>query len=423
MCMEEIRIIGQRSLMGAVSVQGSKNAVLPMMAAALLCEGVSVLEHCPRIADVKCMEEIMVCLGAEITWERDAIRIDCSKINATHIPSCHAGKMRSSIILLGSLLARKKEAVVTYPGGCTIGKRPIDLHLTVLEKMGAKIQETDGELEAVCQQLKGAEIFFQKSSVGATEQAILAAVCAEGETILNQCAREPEIIHLCRFLKAMGAEISGEGSEQIRISGGNVLHGIRYQVPPDRIAAGTFLFAGAVTRGKITLLNAPVNEMDAVLKVYREIGGQYEVVGGKLRTDSSQVGNPVKNISTDVYPGFPTDLQSLLLTVCTTLEGESHIVENIFDDRYKIVPHLKKMGADIMLNGRSARIRGTALKGNVIEAEELRGGAALVLAGLAAEGETVIQNPFYIERGYEDLYGKLQSLGGNIRQVNRGKNE
>lgn len=415
--MGEIWIDGGIPLSGQVQIQGSKNAALPMMAAALLHDGITILHGCPRIADVYAMEKILVSLGAKTRWNGHTLTLDCRKITETKIGGKYAESMRSSVILMGSMLSRMKKVQIVYPGGCVIGKRPIDLHLKVFQAMGAVIRERAEGLSASCpDRMIAAEVEFPLSSVGATENGLLAAVKAKGITKLKNCAVEPEIYHLCRFLQAMGAEIRGIGTRELQIRGVQALRDVEYTVPADRIVAGTYLLAAAATRGNVTLVHAPVEEMDAVLKVYEKMGGQWESNSGKLRANAKNIGNPVPWLQTECYPGFPTDMQSILMAVLLTVPGESRIREQIFEDRYKIVPQLTKMGAQIRVDGREAAIGGgCALHGARIEAEELRGGAALVVAGLAAEGTTVIRNSCFIERGYEKIEDDLSELGGRIQ--------
>jgi len=415
--LTNIRIKGGVPLTGSVCIQGSKNAALPMMAAALLHEGITVLNNCPRITDVFCMEEILNSLGVKTSWKGNRITIDCSCVLQTHVASCMANCMRSSIILMGSMLGRKGCISIAYPGGCIIGKRPIDIHIHTFQQMGIYIEECAGILNASVKQLKGEEIHFPKSSVGATENALLAAVLAKGTTILHNCSFEPEVIHLCGLLNAMGADITGIGTGILVIRGKQSLHDTEYTVPADRIAAGTYLYAGAITRGKITLINPPMDELTAILEVYEKMGGQYEVNSGKLVSNSNLVSEAISFVETSEYPGFPTDMQSVLMAVMTTLNGTGQIRENIFEDRYKIVPQLNRMGANILLDGRDALIEGGCrLTGCHIFAEELRGGAALILAGLSARGTTVIDNPHFIDRGYEDIEGVITALGGKIER-------
>lgn len=417
--MGEIWIDGGNPLSGQVQIQGSKNAALPMMAAALLHDGITILHRCPRIADVYAMEKILVSLGARTSWNGHTLLIDCRKITETRIEGPHAESMRSSVILMGSMLSRMKKVQIVYPGGCVIGKRPIDLHLKVFQAMGVRIEERGEELLAVCGgRMKSAAVEFPISSVGATENGLLAAVKAKGITTLKNCAAEPEIYHLCRFLQAMGAEIKGIGTRKLQIRGVQALRDVEYTVPADRIVAGTYLFAAAATRGNVGLIDAPAEEMFSVLKVYEKMGGQWERNGGTLRADASKVRYPISYLETACYPGFPTDMQSVLMAALLTVEGESRIREQIFEDRYKIVPQLKKMGGYVKVAGMDAQIQGgRVLNGARVEAQELRGGAALVVAGLAAKGKTVIENSRFIERGYEDIESDLSFLGGKIAAV------
>ena len=382
----EIRITGGRPLRGTISIQGSKNAALPMMAAALLYRGVSVLRGCPAITDVFCMEEILRSLGAVTWWEGKDLYLDCSYADGTEISGENTGKMRSSLILLGVLLARNGKGTVGYPGGCVIGKRPVDQHLHVLKELGVCIVEEAHLLEASCERMKGNRVSFAKRSVGATEQGILAAVTAEGKTRLLNCAREPEIIWLCRYLRKMGAEIRGEGKSCIEITGVKEMKAGDMEVPPDRIVAGTYICAAAATRGRIVIENPPEGELDAYLE-------------------------------TEVYPGFPTDLQSPLMAVLATVSGESCIRENIFEDRFRAAEELNKMGTRITVFEREAKIQGGfPLRGCKVTARELRGGAALIIAALAAQGETIVEGCSFICRGYQHICKDLTALGGQITE-------
>ena len=410
--LDEIYIVGGRPIGGQVRIQGSKNAALPMMAASLLHRGTSVLRGCPRISDVFCMEEILKSLGAKTRWDGHDLYLDCTCADRTEIPREYTGKMRSSVILLGVLLARGHKGSIGYPGGCVIGKRPVDLHLYALRCLGADIVCTEEVICASCGRLCGGRICFAKSSVGATQQAILAGVTAEGETVLENCAMEPEICWLCRYLRTMGACISGEGSRRIRIQGVQELGPGEADVPPDRIVAGTYMCAAAAARSEILLENVPLDEMGAFLEVYRKMGGQYGGDSGKLKVSGREVKNPVLGIETRSYPGFPTDLQSPVMAVLATVPGESRVRETIFEDRFRSAEELVRMGADICIQGQEAVIRGgQPLRGCIVEAGELRGGAALVIAALAADGETCIRGAGFIDRGYEHICEDLRSLG------------
>ena len=412
--MGRYRIEGGRRLNGRVRVQGSKNAALPMMAASLLQKGTVILKRCPRIDDVRCMEEILRYTGARTWWQGEDLFLDCSDIVTGKIPGAYGDKMRSSVFLLGGLLPRLGEASVCYPGGCAIGQRPVDLHLAVLGRLGAELRETEEGITAAAEHLKGCSHSFPRVSVGATENGILAAVLAEGETCLENCAREPEILHLCRFLRRMGASIQGEESGTVRIQGRKELYPAEMEVPGDRIAAGTYLLAGAATRGTVALEGAPAEEMSALLELYREMGGQYTVNSGTLFTDSRRIRKILLRTATGSYPAFPTDLQSPLAAVCAALEGEGRIRENIFEDRYQAALEMRKLGADICVQGRELVIRGGALTGARVAAGDLRGGAALILAGLAASGITEVENSGYVERGYQQIEKNLTMLGGCV---------
>lgn len=411
---DEIVVTGGKPLNGTIKIQGSKNAALPIMAAALLSEGISVLRGCPRIADVFLMEKILRELGAVTWWQGHDLYLDCSQADGTVIPADFSGKMRSSVILLGAMLGRNHKASTGYPGGCVIGKRPVDLHIKVLRSLGAKIVENGTEIRASCGKLKGAEIFFSKSSVGATEQGILAAVLAEGRTVLRGCACEPEIGWLCSYLNGMGAKIFFSEKNIICIEGVEYLRPGDGVIPPDRIVAGTYLLAAAATRGEIIIENPPLGEMDGILEVYRKMGGQYEWKSGKLIANGAGIQFSVPFLETEAYPGFPTDLQSPLLAVLTTVPGISRIRENIFENRFKICSELTKMGAHIEVRGSEVKICGSRLKGCRLRAEELRGGAALVIAALAADGESVIEGVPFIRRGYEDICRDLRNLQAEI---------
>nr|WP_297932976.1 UDP-N-acetylglucosamine 1-carboxyvinyltransferase [uncultured Blautia sp.] len=412
--MNGIKITGGFPLQGEVSIQGSKNAALPMMAAALLNKGTTVLHGCPKISDVFLMETILQQMGVRTCWNGNTMEIHAENILKPQADARAGSQMRSSVVLLGSLLGRCGEASVPYPGGCVIGKRPIDLHIRALEKLGAVFKEDEGMLKAEVRELKGNVIVFEKRSVGATQNAVLGAVCAKGNTELIGCSREPEVTWLCRFLKKAGAVIHGIGTENLKIQGVKTLHDTEFRIPTDRIAAGTYICASAITRGEGTLLQPPMEEMGALLDAYEKIGGQYRYNSGKLTLRSFYADNPMALLETQVYPGFPTDLQSVFMAVLAAAKGESCIVENIFEDRFKTVSQLRKMGACIEVCGNRAKITGTDLVGTQVEAMELRGGAALIIAGLAARGETYVENRNFIERGYEDICRDLKHMGARI---------
>lgn len=360
-----------------------------MIAAAVLTKEEVVLEGCPKISDVEDMAEIVRSLGGTVWWERNALHLNCEKIEKSRVEGALSKRLRASLLFLGSLLARTGEAYLAGAGGCRIGKRPTDLHQRAMELLGAEVFEEDGTIRAKADHPKGAVLCFPKKSVGATENAVLFAVGAEGATRLEHCAREPEVVHLCRFLKAMGAEITGEGTEQITVygrRGKRLLSGCRYRVPGDRIAAGTYLLMGAATRGHLTLSGAPLDEMGAVLSLYQKIGGQYTRKSGTLVADSKNVQHAVPYVETEEYPGFPTDLQSLYLAAAMTLEGKSCICENVFEDRLRTAEELQKMGGTLQICGKWLTAEKSRLHGAEVVSQDLRGGAALVSAALAAEG-------------------------------------
>lgn len=414
--MDAIHIRGGNELFGETRIQGSKNAVLPIMAAALLIEDVCVLNNCPRISDVTHMQELLASTGCKVRWGGRRLTIDARHVSVDTMTGEAVTGMRSSVMLLGAILGRVGEVTMGYPGGCVIGRRPIDIHLNALREMGVFIEERENSFCARAERLRGAVISLSLPSVGATENVILAAVKAKGVTVLKNAAREPEIVALCDFLRRAGACIEGAGSSVLLIQGGRELHGISYQIPADRIVAGTYLMGVLGAGGHIFLENAPAEQMRSMLQVAAQAGAEItEGTNGINIMMQSRV-KPVPYLKTGVFPGFPTDMQSLLVTVLTTAEGTSIIEETIFENRFRTVEELRRMGADITLKGENkAVISGVEhLKGCEVTARELRGGAALVLAGCMASGETIVHNRHFIERGYEDICADLQNLGINI---------
>lgn len=392
-------------------MQGSKNAVLPILAATILLNGVCILKNCPRISDVDCMLGLLRSLGCKTGWDKENLVIDTSPICESRLPGELVTCMRSSVMLLGPLLAICKETTMNYPGGCVIGERPIDIHLHVLEKMGATFILEKDSVRGKAPMFRGTCITLRFPSVGATENGIMAAVLAEGTTILQNCAKEPEIRQLCEFLNKAGARIYGVGESELIIEGVKKLNSITYEIEPDRIVAGTYLLSVAAKGGSAFLRNAPAKDLAAVIDVARQLGCEVENTPGGILVKRGAGMNPLPYIETMVYPGFPTDLQSVLITTLTVAEGESVVEESIFSDRFKIIGELNRMGADITVKGNRAYIRGVKqLYGKNVWATDLRGGAALVLAGIIAKGDTIIRNCHYIERGYEDIcrdYGLL----------------
>ena len=426
-----IQMEGGYPLNGSVSIQGSKNATLPVMAASLLIPQKSIIKGCPDITDVMYMSKLIECAGADIKadkcFEGLDICIDAENVKEYRLPAKYVSTMRSSVVLMGALLGRMGEVCVDYPGGCVIGSRPIDLHLYGLERLGAQIWIDKNHIHAYADELIGAEIKFPFQSVGATQNAILAAVTARGKTIIKNAAREPEVTALCEFLKLAGADI--KLSDDFMFRGEIIIHGVElsrlkgveYDVIPDRIVAGTYLFAALAAGGNITLEKCPIEHMDSVFGIIKQMGANLSVDKSKeivsLEVCNKAVLRNLAFIETDVYPAFPTDLQSPLMAAACVLNGELKLKEKIFSSRFKIIEELQRMGADIDTIGTdTALIKGNnTLTGRNVIARELRGGAALVIAGLAAEGITTVSDAGYISRGYQNIAQDLQKLGARIK--------
>lgn len=417
--MNTIHIQGGVALEGKVRIQGSKNASLPILAATLLTEETTLLSNCPKIADVHGMVSLLRSLGCGVSWEEKGIRINPNGFSCGNMPKDAITSMRSSLCLLGALLGRCGEALMEYPGGCVIGKRPIDIHLWALGKMGVEFTEEEGKLHALTKHLHGATIALPLPSVGATENIILAAVMADGDTILNGAATEPEVVALCEYLELCGAHIDGVGTSSLRIHGGRRLLGVEYDVPADRIVAGTYLLACIGTGGCVFLENAPVQQLQATIELARKMGATCELSSNGLVVQASERPCAVPYIQTSGYPGFPTDLQSQALAVLSIAEGQCIVEESIFENRFRVVNELHRMGANIkVLDDRRVRVTGVdRLHGANVEAQELRGGAALVIAGLMADKETEIHGGKYIYRGYENICRDFRELGARIVSV------
>ena len=413
--MDAISICGGNALCGEVDIQGSKNGTLPLLAASVLVKGKTVLENCPMITDVDHMIKLLEYVGCKVTRNRRSVEIDASSIDRTDFPPEHTKVMRSSIMLLGAMLGRQGEISTYYPGGCVIGERPIDLHMAALSQLGVVFSDTDCKVEAKAGKLAGGTVRLSFPSVGATENVILAAVLAKGNTVIEGCALEPEIVELCAFLNRAGAKISGAGESRICIEGVEALREICYRVMSDRIVAGTYLLAGVMTKGIVALNHAPVDQMQELFYVLQQMGADLAIADQWVCINGEHAHKAVPGIKTSTYPGFPTDLQSAFMAAFTLADGCSIIEETIFESRFKIVPELVKMGADIHVIGNRAMICGVPfLTGCTVEAAELRGGAALVLAGLAASGTTVVTNKCFIDRGYENICRDLRALGAKI---------
>ena len=415
--MSVILVEGGRQLSGAVTVQGAKNSVLPMLAAAVLCPGICRLRGCPALSDVDTAARIIRHLGGTVRREGDDLVVDARGISRCEIPRELMSRMRSSVMFLGAILGRCGEAVCSQPGGCDLGPRPIDLHLHALRTLGAEIREEDGRLHCRGGHLRGAEIFLRTPSVGATENAMLAACAAEGTTVISNAAREPEIVELQDFLRAMGACVQGAGSATVVVEGRKKLHGCVHRVRPDRIVAATYLCAAAASGGCIYLRRADYRQMAAVLCVLRQSGCDIRSDGCGIRIKSDGCLRAVPPVRTSPYPGFPTDDQAIMMAALLRSRGSTVFVENLFSDRYRHVPQLRKLGAQIRTEGQTAIVTGTErLRGAAVEATDLRGGAALVVAGLQAEGVTQVERIGHIERGYADIVGDLSGLGACIHR-------
>ena len=414
--MDSIRVQGGTPLQGKVKIQGSKNAALPILAACLLTNGQSYLENVPKISDVYGMIHMLEELGCAVRWEQGLLRVDSSEARLGAVSAELAASMRSSIFLLGALLGRFHTAVLDYPGGCVIGKRPIDLHLKALGKMGVRFQDDKGRSEASAMELHGADVTLEFPSVGATENLILAAVVAKGRTKITGAAREPEVQALCEFLISCGANVQGIGGNVIIIEGGRPLSGSRFRIPADRIVAGTYLFAGFATGGNVFLEETPISHMEAVCQVAEKMGALLTANQEGLYVQYPERAGELSFLRTDVYPGFPTDLQSSVLAVRCTGIGSTVIRETIFENRFRIVEGLRDMGADVRtLDGQNVLVHGIErLRGTRLAAQELRGGAALVAAAAGASGETILSGKRFIDRGYENICRDLRELGARI---------
>lgn len=414
--MDSIRIQGGVALQGKVRIQGSKNAALPILAATLLTGERSLIRNCPRITDVHAMVSLLKGLGCSVNWQESGLLIDSSCVREDELCSEAATTMRSSLCLLGALIGRCGEVVMEHPGGCVIGQRPIDMHIEALKQMGVEFREENGRLQAATARLCGAHINLPFPSVGATENVLLAAVLAEGDTVLEGAALEPEITALCRYLQCCGAQIEGVGTDQLVIHGGKRLFGTEFTVPSDRIVAGTYLFGCIGTGGSIFLEEAPYEEMKAVLELAERMGGKLYTSREGIYVQAPDRPRAVDCIRTVPYPGFPTDLQSVALAVAAMADGESEIRETIFENRFRVVEELRRMGADLREQGKDVvLVNGVeTLRGACVEARELRGGAALVVAGLMAQGETTVTGCRYIYRGYENICRDFRELGARV---------
>lgn len=415
--METIVIDGGVALRGRVRAGGSKNAALPLMAATLLAEGTTTLRNVPMLKDVKTMADLMRKQGAVIDQGADGVTFDCDRITDFEAPYDLVRTMRASVLVLGPLVARWGRARVSLPGGCAIGERPIDQHLRGLEKLGATVTLNHGYVEAAAKRLKGARVHFDVQTVGGTENLLMAAVLADGKTVLENAAREPEIVDLADLLVKMGAQIEGAGSDVITVHGVRALRGAEHSVIADRIEAGTFLVAAAITGGDVTVTDLTPQHQEPLLDKLAEAGVMLDVGATEIRAKMTRRPKAV-NLKTWPFPGFPTDMQAQMMALLAVAEGASTITENVFENRFMHVSELRRMGAEVIVEGRSATVHGVErLLAAPVMASDLRASAALILAGLAAEGKTVVNRIYHLDRGYEKIETKLSALGARIERV------
>lgn len=416
--MSKYIIRGGTPVAGDIRIKGAKNSVLTLLAACILTDGKVTLHDCPHISDVNTMLAILERLGCRTSRTGDDVTVDSAGISGDKIPGGLASELRSSIFLLGSLLSRLKKAKVAYPGGCEIGLRPIDIHLAGLRELGVRIVEKHGYIDCDSTRAHSADIMLDLPSVGATENLVMTCVFLKGVSVIRNCAKEPEIVDLQNFLNAMGAKVSGAGTGVITIEGVEKLHGVEYTPIPDRIVAGTWLIGAAICGGELTLSNVNPEHLSSLIAKLPKSTCKITCARDKINIICNGRCESIPKVETTYYPGFPTDLQTQILTLQTVSVGTSVVVENIFETRFKTVPELLKMGADVTVNGRTAVVRGVrSLNGARVSATDLRGGASLVLAGMCAQGETVIDNIYHIDRGYEDLTSVLSSIGVNIKRI------
>ncbi|HOZ00495.1 MAG TPA: UDP-N-acetylglucosamine 1-carboxyvinyltransferase [Candidatus Syntrophosphaera sp.] len=414
--MDRFIIEGNRDLAGTISVSGAKNAILPAMAACLLAPGKSVLRNVPNLIDLKTMAHLLRFLGAHVDFNSGELSIAAATITSNEAPYELVSKMRASIYVLGPLLARQGEALVSFPGGCAIGTRPVDLHLKAMEALGARISVEHGYIHAIAEKLIGADIHFEKSSVGATINALMAAVLASGTTRIINAAREPEVDTTIELLNKMGARISGLGTTSLTIEGVEKLVPAAMDMIPDRIEAGTFLVAGALSTQPVTVENCVPGHLDSLLEKLRAAGCELDIRDTGITVNPPQKIKPV-DVLTLPYPGFPTDLQAQFTVLMTLADGVSFIEDTIFPDRFMYVAELNRLQADIRMERNVARVRGVAsLSGAEVMASDLRASAALVLAGIVAQGQTTISRIYHIDRGYDHIEEKLNRLGARIKR-------
>ena len=417
--MEVLVIEGGKTLQGEVKISGSKNASLPLMAASLLTEEPVILEDVPNLLDVKIMMEILAELGVKVDYKRGMLKLDSSSLNSTIAPHRLVNKMRASFLVVGPLLGRCGRVKISLPGGCAIGRRPVDLHWKGMAALGGDFTLGRGDVEATCQRFKGTRIYLDYPSVGATENLMMAATLAEGETLLENAALDPEVVDLANLLNRMGGRISGAGTGTIKIQGVDFLQGATFKVIPDRIEAGTYMIAGAMCGNELKLKNVLMEHVKPLAAKLQEAGALVEEEEDCVISISSPTRLQSVDLKTLPYPGFPTDLQPQFTSLLSTARGAGLITETVFDNRFRHVEELLRMGADIKVEDNKLVVRGKeSLKGSKVKVSDLRGGAALVLAGLAAEGVTEIRGVHHLDRGYAGLEQKIRQLGGKVHRVN-----
>jgi UDP-N-acetylglucosamine 1-carboxyvinyltransferase len=420
--MDKFVIRGGNPLLGTIRVSGAKNSALPCMAAAILTEDEVILENIPQVRDIETERRLLVSMGAEVELgygrAQHRTKISCRTLSDPEAKYEIVKTMRASSLVLGPLIARAGMARVAMPGGCAIGGRPIDLHIKGLEKMGAVITQEHGYLEARAERLRGTHLVFDKITVTGTEDLLMAAVLAEGETLMENCAREPEVSDLASLLTAMGAKIDGAGTSTMRIQGVTRLHGARHRINPDRIEAGTFLIAGAMTGGDLIVANCNPAHLGAVISKLKEAEVRIEQIGPDSVRVRSEGNLRAADVSTEEYPGFPTDMQAQYMALTTQADGVSQVKENIFENRFMHVQELVRMGANIKVDGNTAIVRGaTKLSAAAVMCSDLRASASLVLAALVADGESILDRVYHMDRGYERIEEKLRGVGAQIRRL------
>ena len=415
--MDKFIINGGKKLSGKVEISGAKNAILPIMTATLLAKGKSVLHNVPHLNDIKMMSHVLRVIGARVDYHDGILEIDATHASYIEAPYELVSKMRASIYVLAPLLARFGQSKVSFPGGCAIGTRPVDLHLMAMEKLGAAIDIEHGYIIAKAKKLTGSKIHFPKTSVGATANTLMAAVLAKGETNIYGAASEPDISSLIDFLNKMGARIQGKGTKHLKIIGVKKLEPAEMTMMPDRIEAGTFLIAGAITKSDITISKCESSHLDALLEKLRAAGADFEIHNNEIKIISSKHIKSV-DMTTEPYPGYPTDLQAQFMALMSLADGESVITETIFPDRFMHVAELNRLDADIKVDKNVATVKGVkSLSGAQVMATDLRASATLVLAGLAAQGQTEVSRIYHIDRGYDKIEEKLRKLGADIKRV------